>query len=185
MTVRRSKCWKVDQWNSRWWSRKFLNSKVVARNFFVSLRAFEWYQNYKIWPRKPPWNIIRSWLHHLMRRIIKFVSLKSSRTSKFSFSVYVVGKQFSGIKSRAETKNFEIQDGKDCRFGLYFNKLCLGWIVFEQICTIIMKFLNRAFVLGFSASMQLNRRIKTLCRLSCLLLWMIHIPPIWAMFNVP
>ena len=84
VTVRRSKCWKVDQWNSRWWSRKFLNSKVVARNFFVSLRAFEWYQNYKIWPRKPPWNIIRSWLHHLMRRIIKFVFLE-----KFTLWIFI------------------------------------------------------------------------------------------------
>ena len=79
MTVRRSKCWKVDQWNSKWWSRKFLNSKVVARNVFVSLRAFEWYQNYKIWPIKILWNIIQSWLHHFMRRIIKFIFWRNSR----------------------------------------------------------------------------------------------------------
>ena len=79
VTVRRSKCWKVDQWNSRWWSRKFLNSKVVARNVFVSLRAIEWYQNYKIWPIKILWNIIQSWLHHFMRRIIKFIFWRNSR----------------------------------------------------------------------------------------------------------
>ena len=79
MTVRRYKYWKVDHWNSRWWSRKFLNSKVVARNVFVSLRAFEWYQNYKIWPIKILWNIIQSWLHHFMRRIIKFIFWRNSR----------------------------------------------------------------------------------------------------------
>ena len=72
----------MDQWNSGWWSRKFLNSKVVAKNVFVSLRAFEWYQNCKIWPIKILWNIIQSWLHHFMRRIIKFIF---SRNSRFEF----------------------------------------------------------------------------------------------------
>ena len=48
-----------------------------------------------------------------------FPSLKFSRTSLFSSTVFVVGKQFSGIKSR--TKNLEIQDDEDCRLRLFIS----------------------------------------------------------------
>ena len=43
------------------------------------------------------------------------------------------------------------------------HKLCLGWMVFEQISTIISESLNGTLVLGFDRGMQHNWGIKRLC----------------------
>ena len=47
----------------------FFYSKVIAKIFFVSLRAFGWYQNHSKWPRSTFLNIIQSCLNDQMNMV--------------------------------------------------------------------------------------------------------------------